>query len=116
MPGKKLLQWHERMGQPRTGHKCMLTAALEVKKDEIIKKLDMGNSTPTAASTKISGRPVKSGDTDQKLVQSEEHAEQNSAQEQVVQGQLKHWLNDTFHIGIGRKQCRCTDGKDWQCP
>ncbi|CAK9234637.1 unnamed protein product [Sphagnum jensenii] len=116
MPGKKLLQWHERMGQPRTGHKCMLTGELEVKKDEIIKKLEMGKSTPPAASTKISGRPVRSSDTDQKLVQSEEHAEQNSAQEQVVQGQLKHWLNDTVHIGMGRKQCRRTDGKNWQCP
>ncbi|CAM6025696.1 unnamed protein product [Sphagnum balticum] len=80
------------------------------------KKLEMGKSTPAAASTKISGRPVKSGDTDQKLVQSEEHTEQNSAQEQVVQGQLKHWLNDTVHIGMGRKQCRRTDGKNWQCP
>jgi hypothetical protein len=94
----------------------MLTDGLEVKRDEIIKKLEMGKSTPAAASTKISGRPVKSGDIDQKLVQSEEHAEQNSAQEQLVQGQLKHWVNDTVHIGMGRKQCKCTDGKNWDCP
>jgi hypothetical protein len=103
------------MGQPHTGHKCTLTGGLEVKKDDIIKKLEMGKFTPAAASTKISGRPVKSADTDQKLVQSEEQAEQYSAQEQVVQGQLKHWLNDTVHIGMGWKQCRPTDGKNWQC-
>jgi hypothetical protein len=29
----------------------MLTGELEVKKDEIIKKLEMGKSTPAAAST-----------------------------------------------------------------
>jgi hypothetical protein len=104
------------MGQPCTQHKCMLTDGLKVKKDEIIKKLEMGKSTPAAASTKISGRPVKSGDTDQKLVQSEELAEQNLAQEHVVQGQLKQWLNDMVHIGMGWKQCRCTDGKNWECP
>jgi hypothetical protein len=94
----------------------MLTDGLEVKRDEIIKKLEMGKSTPAAASTKISGRPIKSGDTDQKLVQSEEHAEQNLAQEHMVQGQLKQWLNDMVHIGMGQKQCRRTDGKNWQCP
>jgi hypothetical protein len=94
----------------------MLTGGLEVKKDEIIKKLQMGKSTPAAASIKISGRLVKSSDTDHKLDQSEEHAEQNSAQEQVVQGQLKQWLNDMVHIGMGQKQCRCTDGKNLQCP